>query len=315
MTYRYGNDYLISLFNETAGAGSYGAYPGDYSVRDGLLPDALEMTPLVRTIDTGYKTGTLEPRIQSLVAGRKDAKVTLRGTLSDSHEVLLKALFNDTASPYALSSSHEPVSWEIHQHFLADDEGHVAKGCVLESLVIEGEGNGPIRYEATFRAKSFESEVALDTGAYAACTSPTVPTPKPFLFDDVTSVSFLGGDFTSLVRFRISLNNQFTTDDALWTNARVKQRELVTGFSGQIEFAALYQDSLGWYEDQLVTGELADGAMSLRLTDGTSHWDIAAHGRIMEIKPADPDRHVFLFGATVSLSGDGVRSAISVTVS
>jgi len=294
------------------GAG-YGAYVGDYSSIDSVLPDTCEMKPTVEPLEPKIKTGTNEPRAIQRLAGRRGGTVTLRGSLGKSHEILLQALFSKTVSPYQVQEIRTPLSYEIHQYFLGDRSGHVATGCVLESLKLEGESAGQITFEAVFRARTITSEVDLSSGDYADYGTVALTHAQPFLFGDIAGVSLLGS-FDGFTAFELTLGNRFVDDDALYQDSFVKQAELVSGFEGELGFTALYTAEAGWKEDKLLSTSVTDGAIAFTLDDDSVTWTLSAYGKLSEIKPADPDHQIFLFSATLNLFGDGDNKAVSIAV-
>ena len=314
-TYRYGNDYAVCLFKEQGsglGAG-YGNYAGDYASIDKILSDTCEMKPSVEPLEPKVKTGTNEPQAITRLAGRTGGTVTLRGSLSQAHEVLLQALFSSSSSPYQVQDIRQPWSYEIHQYFLGDSHGHVATGCVLESIKLSGESSGQITYEAVFRARSIISEVNLSLGDYAAYGSVSPSLVTPFLFGDIAGVSLLGS-FDSFTNFELTLANRFVDDDALYQHSFAKRVELVSGFEGELSFTAIYTAEAGWKEDKLLASAVTDGAVAFTLSDGSSTWTVSAHGKLSDITPADPDRQIFLFSGTLTLLGEGSNRAVSVAV-
>ncbi|MCD4829623.1 MAG: hypothetical protein K8R90_09385 [Candidatus Cloacimonetes bacterium] len=314
-TYRYGNDYAVCLFKEQGsglGAG-YGAYVGDFSSIDKVLPDTCEMKPTIEPLDPKVKTGTNEPRAIQRLAGRTGGTVTLRGSLSQTHEILLQALFSKTATPYEVQETRAPWSYEIHQYFLGDDKGHVATGCVLESFKLEGESAGQITYEATFRARTITSEVNLATGDYVDYGTVELTAAAPFLFGDIAGVSLLGS-FDAFTGFEMSLANRFVDDDALYQDSFTKQVELISAFEGEMSFSAVYTAEAGWKEDKLLSAAVTDGAVAFALNDGSVSWTLSAYGKLGEVTPSDPDRQIYMFTGSLSLFGDGTRKAVSIAV-
>ncbi len=315
--YRYGYKYLVTLFKEQdSGTGSgYGNYAGDYSSADRILASAIEMKPTREAITVRAKTDTLEPRGSEMLAGRKGGTVTLRGELTYLHDIMLQGLFSKNTSPYQVQNVKNPYSYEIHQFFTDDKKGNVATGCVLESLNISGESSGAVNFEAVFRARTIETEVDLATGDYAAYGIIATPSAKTFLVGDIQSINLFDSSYSSFNTFSLALSNRFVNDNALYQNSFVKQRELLEAFSGEATFDTNYDSTNGWFEDELISPDVAVGNIDFTMSDGTHHWAVETNGKITGVNPADPERQIFNMSATVQLMADNTNPSVKITIS
>ncbi len=314
--YRYGNRYLITLFKEQeSGTGSgYGSYAGDYSSIDIILANSIVMKPTREAITVRAKTGKIEPYHSEVLAGRKGGAVTISGELSHLHAIMLQGLFSKSASPYQVQSGNTPFSYEIHQYFTDDAKGNVATGCVLESMNITGESNGTVTFEAVFRVKSIETEVDLSSGDYAAYGMVATPHVKPFLVGDIHSINLFDAAYSSFNSFSLSLANRFINENALYQNSFTKRRELIEGFSGEATFDTNYDSASGWFEDELLSSDVTYGNVDFTLTDGTHQWVVETNGKITAVNPADPERQIFAFSATVQLMADNTNPSVKIIV-
>jgi hypothetical protein len=310
MAYRFGTDYLIEIKEESA----YGTAPS-FASGAAVLADIIEMKPSREAIQIRLKNPTMEPRDAELLGGRRSGRVTMKGDLSPAHEILLMAYFNHHGSPYQIGATHQPTSYAIRQYFPGDRKGHQATGCVLESLKITGEGDRAIQYEAVWRARSIESELDFSTDGGGSIE---LPPPKPFLFADVDDISLYNGAYTDLNSLTLSLSREFADDNAAFQCAMLKQREFLTGFSGELALETLYNtvalNSAGWLEDHLVSDSLTAGKTCLSFMSNTTRWDVTAQGKITEVNPADPDKQVFVLSATIRLLGAGSNPALNIAV-
>ena len=315
--FRYGNRYLITMFKEQdSGIGSgYGSYMGDYSTINRILANTIEMKPAREAITVKSKTDTMEPYHSEVLAGRTGGTVTIRGELSFLHEIFFQALFTKSSTPYQVQKVNVPYSYEIHQYFTNDRKGNVATGCVLESLNISGENDGAAMFEAVFRARTIETEVSLSTGDYAAYGILSVPNVKPFLVGDIHSINLFDSAYGGFNTINLSLSNSFINDNALYQNAFIKQRELLESFSGEASFETNYDSANGWFEDELLCADVTCGNIDFTLTDGTHNWTIETNGKITSVNPADPERQLFSFSASVQLMADNSNPSVKVTVS
>ncbi len=315
--YRYGYGYLITVFKEQdSGTGSgYGNYMGDYSSMDRILASTIEMKPTREAISVRAKTDTMEPWNSEMLAGRQGGTVTIRGELSYLHDVLLQALFTKTSSPYQVQTVKKPNSYEIHQFFTDDRKGNVATGCVLESLNISGESGGTVTVEAVFRARTIETEVDFTAGDYVSYGLVAAPYVRPFLVGDIHSIDLFDSSYSSFNTFSLSLSNKFVNDNALFQNSFVKQRELIEGFGGEATFDTNYDSTVGWFEDELLSTDVSAGNIDFTMTDGTHHWAVETNGKITAVNPADPDRQIFNFAATVQLMADNSNPSVKITIS
>ena len=170
-------------------------------------------------------------------------------------------------------------------------------------------------FEAVFRARTIETEVDFSAGDYASYGLVMVPYVRPFLVGDIHSIDLFDSSYSVFNTFSIGLSNQFVNDNALFQNSFVKQRELVEAFGGEATFDTNYDSAVGWLEGEMLSTDVTTGNIDFTMTDGTHHWTVETNGKITAVNPADPDRQIFNFAATVQLMADNFNPAVKITIS
>ena len=289
----YGNNYRTVIGKETAlGSGKTNATSIAWTEVT-VLPDKCEMTLDKAQIDTGAKTQTGLPTLCEIKSGYEKYTVTLSGTLSDEHEILLKAFFKDAATPYTMDSVPTLDSYVIMQVWSEDVAtpyiADKAIGCQLMSLNITGASGGMVTYEAVFMARSYtrrDATVAI-TG-----TDPGTVCTKGFNFGDVTSVLNFG-DGTHLKSFSLSLMNNLVDDAAMFQNSNTILQAIPSTVGGELNYVTNYYDTVND-----ISGELAINADSpideiISLKNTTKTWTINTSGQVTAFVRADPDDGIY----------------------
>jgi hypothetical protein len=280
------------------------------------FPDQMEWDYGVSQIEIPQKTQTLEPQSNESKQGRKAPTVTLRGVLTADHEWLLQAYFNKTASAYGWQTSDGGFSYTIMQAYPASSsdagDGIKAVGCRMESLTINRNGEY-VGYEATFRAKSITDNSDFSTLTLLTITDVTYPDQRPFLFQDITTVSLIDGAVTAFNTFSLTLNNEFADDDISFQNSQTRTIDTVCSTSGELSYTYIYTMATSarmsaFYDDTL-------GADNFSITDGTNTWAITTYGQYSAFSRPDEDKCIYTGDVTKMLMGDATYKAITITVS
>ncbi len=322
---RYGNNYLTCIGKEA----TYGT-SASYDV---ILPDKCEMKETVATIDIPMKTGVLEKTNYETQAGYKSGTVTISGNLycasnassasneAAFHAIFLNALFDNGG---VVSGSYNtfdfpaigttPYSYTIYQYF-NDDDGHKARGCVLETFDITGSTGGMIEYTATFRAKSVSYEVSVSDAGSDPFSS--IPELYPETFSSV-SFGYIGGasEISSVNSFSLSISKTFADDAVLFQNNNTKQQEIVTGYEGT--FTAEWNYSSSWHEvaNDLMSASVRQDVFYLGYMSSPQkpYWRIYTHGKYTDYTLPDPDKGIFKASLSKTLMTEGSDEALQISV-
>jgi hypothetical protein len=308
---RYGNNYLVTIGQETA----YGIEAADYEV---VLPNQIEIQRSIAPIDvSGVKTGVLEKKACEKQAGYISGTATISGGLylgadaSTLHGKLLEAFFHDSSSPFTVPAvGTSPISYTLHRYF-NDDKSTKMDGAVCESLELSGSSGGLVALSAKFRGKNvyFENNASTtpENDPFAS-----IPNCRPVLFSDVQIDFGNGLSLSGANNFNLTLSNQYAEDKIIYQNSHTKTQELLTGFSGTF--------GIEWNYDKINDADVYDFLMSNALigasivfSSGGVTWSFSLHGKITEYNNAEPDKGIFTSSASIELMSDDSNSAIEVT--
>lgn len=296
-TYRYGNNYRVAIGQETSlGSG----YTNSTNIRfDDLtvLPDTINMVGDVAQIDTGAKTQSGLSTLCEYKQGYKQYTVTLSGYLSHEHEILLKALTPDTASPYCIDALPTLKSYVILRiwsdavstPYVADK----AIGCQLSSLKITGTSGDMIRYEAVFMAQGFEREIASQaiTG-----TDPGVVCTSGFNFGDYDSTTELCfGDTEHLKSFDLSLGYELADDATSYQNSNTRLETIPMKAACEFSYVTNHDTTNTTYDTKAETLLHSDTVLAERLffKNTVKTWQLDMNGQLSAYTFADPGKALF----------------------
>ena len=246
-TIRYGNQYRIAIGLETAfnsGATTAGT-PATTDWHDlVVLPGILELTPVVNTADTQFKTGSFASHPFEQIPTTSGATVNYRGDLCLESSILFDLFFNsgvaNTLKTVGSNPNATPLSaviYMIHNDYATSYACDKVQGCKCTELVIESAQGGLVTVNATFEAAAMAREVSQAiTG-----TDPRNPAPNPAQFADVNATLGMGAASTyGLESFGITLTNVFTSDGIKFANNRTMSHPLITGVTGEIRYTCPY---------------------------------------------------------------------------
>jgi len=310
MATRYGNDYVVGIQADSA----FNVDPVDLTSGWTYIPDVMEITneaPAV--VELPSKDQYIVPYNHTKYAGLKKPILRLSGVLTDTHEILLKALTGGSSSAYTIQNQNTVNSYTIIQQF-ATAEAHEVTGCVLETITFRGEAGGFITYDATFRGGTPTRET---TDTY---DTQSVPDLKPFLFQNMGGISLADGNITNMNSFEITFTRTFPDDKFMFQNSDVWTAAYQCGIRGQLKCSYIYDSS----NDANVFNNLVKQTMvahSFYLADdvaasGYEKWLLAFSGQYIEpYSVPDPDRCIFEGNFTVDLLYDGSNEPFTATLS
>jgi len=309
MAIRYGNDYVVGIQADSA----FDVDPVDLTTGWIYLPDKFEITgEAPQIIETGAKDQWIVPYNHTQYAGLKKPMVRISGVLTDTHEILLKALTNDTASAYTFTNVNTVNSYTIIQQF-ATAEANKVTGCVLETMTIRGEAGGMITYEATFRGGTVTRE---STDTY---TAQAVPDLKPFLFQNMAGISLVDATITNMNSFELTFTRSFPDDKFMFQNSQTWTAAYQCGITGQFKANYIYDsdDDSGVYSNlvsQTMLGNtfyFADDTVAA----GYEKWLFVLYGQYVDYSLPDPDRCIFEGSFMCNLLYNGTNEPFTVTIS
>lgn len=305
-TYRYGNNYQIAVFDESA----YGTAE-DSGAAAYVYPDKIEMEESIEQIDIAQKTEERQKLQNEVLAGKKSATAVQTGVLTDTHIGLIKGLLLDLDASSAFGSDTAPdttngYSSTIYQYF-SDDKVNKLTSGVLESLEISGSSGEPINYTANYRGYQLDREEDESEGV----TAPSVQVLTPFLFEDVSSIQVAGnGALDSITSFSLTLENSFAPDEILYNNNNQKTAEILCRRTGTLEFTWEYNSS----HNPTIMNTSANES-KFTLTDGTNNWAFSLYGKVSSYTTPDPDNCIFTGSCTIDLMGTSSHNIYTITTS
>ena len=309
MAIRYGNDYVVGIQADSA----FDVDPVDLTTGWIYLPDKFEITgEAPQIIETGAKDQWIVPYNHTQYAGLKKPMVRISGVLTDTHEILLKALTNDTASAYTFTNVNTVNSYTIIQQF-ATAEANKVTGCVLETMTIRGEAGGMITYEATFRGGTVTRE---STDTY---TAQAVPDLKPFLFQNMAGISLVDAAITNMNSFELTFTRSFPDDKFMFQNSQTWTAAYQCGITGQLKCSYIYDSSndANLHGTNFVNQTMSENTFYFKDASGTSYekWLMAFYGQYVDYSLPDPDRCIFEGSFMCNLLYNGTNEPFTVTIS
>lgn len=313
-TFLSGNNYRTVIGKETAsGSGRTNATSIAWDEVT-ILPDKCEMVRAVTPISTGNKTQTGLPTLCETKPGYKKNTVTLSGVLSHEHEIILKAFFKDTASPYAMDSVPELDGYVIMQVWNDDTltpfNADIAVGCQCVAFNITGTSGDMVKYEAVFTAINIKRRLA--TVAITG-TDPGTACTEGFNFGDTTG-TFTFGETNAFKSFALSMQNNQVDDAAQFQNSNTRLQTILMNVSGTLNVVTNYYDTAA----DIAAEDNLHGATELFeniiLANTTKTWNIEAIGQLTEYQRSDPDQQLFDNNCTIRLIAAGGGYPISILV-
>lgn len=303
MANRIGNSYRLAIGKEfafnsgsTAAAGviSFTALSVVASTVTGeVVPEALE---------TGFKTNSAMPTACELAQGYRSGQITVSGTLTDGHELLLYAATHDSSSAYAWTAKPTASSFVILR--IWDDSAASPytvdkfSGCRLDSLTITGQSGSLISFDAVFSPASYSPEVSQSI----AGTDPGIVCGTPFNFGDVTIASSFGSG-TSAKSFSIMLGSEYADNSSSYQNSNTRIADVVVQFMGEYQLAVNYDTTTSEdYTVESINSDSFSGAdETITLANANKIWDFSLPIQLTALTKADPDNQLFETSVTAKI--------------
>ena len=296
MATRLSNDYYtIAIANA-----SYGVQVTDLTGAVAMSDVVLEIKSDKQLADTKIKTQTLAPDVLEKIVTSQAATVTMKGNLCTGYEWLLQAATHTASSPYTFADAQagNDYSYCLYKYYPGTTGSYdVALGCVMSDFRITGESNGILQFESTFRAKSLRRGVA-STGGDEVTNIPANTPSTPFLFGDVTAT--LNNAASTMLSFSLSLSKTFEDDKVIYQNSLTELNELITGYSGTLEYVTIYDDEQDPAVEQNIGSQAATAFDIINLISGDITWTFTCNSMVTDFSLPDKDKG--LFEATTSLS-------------
>lgn len=265
-------------------------------------------TELGKKENSLYKASTRTKITGKLVTG------TLSGELTDGHEILLQAHFDDSTSPYLYAAALPATkSYNIYQLYL-DSAGAVTYydvilGAIINPLVISGEPNGIIQYTATIEGADYLQQQANSAGTALTLTDGTTVSGTPFLFGDVTTATFHSK--TTLLSFNLELRKTMVDNSQRFMNSLTKANDYYNQVGGTLQMSTLTDPTL----DYQSTRQNQEGnANRITLVNTIQTWAIDIYGVLTDITTPDADRGLFVTNETFELTDESSTLAVPVTI-
>jgi len=261
--------------------------------------------------DTSIKTNTNEPMIAEKIITGESGMVTLSGDLCKEYDILLKAYFRDSATPYVIQAGQPAgFTYNIAKRYTeATAKIDIAYGCECVDFKITGATNGIVQFEATFRA----SEVKYNQ---ADLTTPAANTVgHPFLFGNVTNTLF--NSATHMNSFELALTTQFIDDATKYQNSMKPLEGGVIAQGGTLNLVTKWDETYDPTHAANI-GSQTPVTNLITLVESTSvakSWAITTNTRIATFDEADPGKSIMLASYGLELAGATAATAISIAVS
>lgn len=303
MANRIGNSYRLAIGKEfafnsgsTADAGviSFTALSVVASTVTGeVIPEALE---------TNFKTNSAMPTACEVAQGYRSGQITVSGTLTDGHELLLYAATHDSSSPYAWTAKPTATSFVILR--IWDDTAASPytvdkfSGCRLDSLTITGQSGSLITFDAVFSPAAYTPE----TSQVIAGTDPGVVCGTPFNFGDVT-ISSIFGSTTSAKSFSIMFGSEYADNASSYQNSNTRLADVVVQFMGEYQLAVNYvpSNSADYTVENINSVTFTE---TIKLANANKTWEFFIPIQLTALTKADPDNQLFETSVTAKIVYD-----------
>lgn len=318
MALRNSNNYKVCIVPES----SYGVINKTLTTAGGakFFADKLEWNYAPITVELGKKENSLYKSSTRTVITGKLVTGTLSGELTDSHEILLQAHFDDAASPYLYAAALPATkSYNIYQLYL-DSAGAVTHydvilGAIINPLVISGEPNGIIQYTATIEGADYMQEQPNSAGTALTLTDGTTVSGTPFLFGAIDFTGDYGID--TLLSFNLELRKTLVDNSQRFMNSLTKQNDYYYQVGGTLQLTSLFDTTANASSmAEIYNGGAIPIALIELKTNTPKSWSISIAGTVTEASRPDTDRGLFVQNFTVDLSCDSVNTVpVTITVS
>lgn len=314
MALRNSNNYKICIVPET----TYGVQNKVLTTAGGarFFADKLEWgynpitVELAKKENSFYKSGDRNKITGMLVNG------TLSGDLTDAHEILLQAHFDDASSPYLYPAELPTTtkSFNIYQLYLnnagAVTSYDVVLGAIFNPLVLSGEPNGIVQYTTTLEGADYLEDVPNTALNVLTLTDGLTVSGNLFLFANVEYLNLTGVD-EKLLSFNLELRKTMVENNQRFMNSMRKLNDYYTQVGGTFQVSSLYNGS----EIQGIRYNNNIFALKLTLLTPDKSWTIDLVGVVTDATRPDADRGLFVQNLTLDLAVDAVHTVpVTITV-
>lgn len=313
MALRNSNNYKVCIVPEI----SYGVINKTLTTAGGakFFADKLEWNYAPITTELGKKENSLyKASARTRITG-KLVTGTLSGELTDGHEILLQAHFDDATSPYLYAAALPTTkSYNIYQLYLnstgAVTHYDVILGAIINPLVISGEPNGFIQYTATIEGADYLQEQPNSAGTALTLTDGTTVSGTPFLFGDVTVSTFTSK--TTLLSFNLELRKTMVDNSQRFMNSLTKANDYYNQVGGTLQMSTLTDPAVDVYTNKQETNSFLN---TITLVNTIQTWAMAIGGELTDLQRPDADRGLFVTKETFDLCTDtDIAAPVTITV-
>lgn len=309
------NNYKIAIVKEL----TYGAQVKNLTTGGGVFfHDKLERNRTPITVDLEKKTNTLAPAQDETIATAEMIASTMSGELTDGHEILLQAYFDDTASPYLHPAQlGTPHSYNVYMLYLnnagACTHYDVLLGCAITNVQFSGESTGIIKYTAKIEPASMRQHVANASGDVLTLAAGLPVTGTPFLFCSMTVINAFSA--TSLLSFNLELAKTMVDNKHRYLNSFTKTNDRYIQAGGTCQWEEEW-DGLTNVNDQEFVQYSQASQMRIVLANTAKTWTIDMNGVITDATRPDADKGLFVGNYTMKLTASSyfVDPPVTVTV-
>ena len=299
------NNYKVAIVKET----SRGAQVLNLTTGGGVFfADKFTWNNEPITVDLEKKNNSLyENEDRTLIVG-EHVTGTLSGALTDMHEILLQAHFDDTASPYLYAAAMPTAfTYNVYQLYLdaagACTSYDVLLGCNINPLSITGKPNDILQYSATIDATSYLQGLLNSSGSALTLAAGIPVTGTPFKFGDVTAAMIFGE--TEILNFNLELSKTLVDNDMRFQNSKTKTNDDYIGVGGTLSYDVKWSpgiDKAYMYNQSALSG-------SLTLVNASKTWTIGYNGIVTQADRPDADRGLFIGTYAMKLTTTSVADA------
>lgn len=308
MAFRSGNDYRVAIgYEADLGSGyTHDAESGgshDYSNRWDdlhLLSAKLSFAPDRQLNETGYKSGSAQPSEYDFCQGVYDGTFTLEGNLSPKYRILLGAFFGvkvESTGNHSFAFLDKPltpkslVMMQIWPDALTPATNYkvdIAKGCVIEQLVIGGTAKGVITYTATGRFTDHERKLTMEIKG----VDKGLPLPACTQFGKA-QYSGSYGETTRMSAFMLTMRNIFTDENNRFANSMTRSNDTVLRQEADLNIVSISNDEPAELDPMRSRGkDVSHEYISVTDNNG-DYWTFTVQAVLESLDLADPDRALF----------------------
>ena len=312
MAVRNSNNYKVVIVPEV----SYGVQVKNLTTGV-AFPDVFDWNYEPITQELKKKENSLYKSLDRDVITGKKVVGSLSGDLRDTHEILLKAHFDDASSPYLYPSQlGSTLSYNVYRLWLnaAGDCTHydVLLGAVFNPLTFTGEPNGILQYSTTTEGTDFLENTANSDGD-ALSNIPAVG-GTCFLFANMSGQLMNGA--TALNSFSLELSKTMVDDALRFQNSMSKSNDRYTQVGGTFQVQTIYDDVSddSMQADRYDPSKTASNPSTLTFANASKTWTIVINGIVTSAENPDADRGLLLGNYTVDLREDTDADEPPITI-